>query len=528
MKKQMIFAVLLLATTVQAQMPQLPQRPQRAELPQRPQRADMPQRPQRPQMGRMGQQENSGMTARTFTLDLTDDGKAQMVCFLPKSPSGKAVVGVPGGGYSVLSNTHEGTMASDWMNKQGIAYFVVNYRLPNGDRTIPMGDVQKGIRTVRDSAEVWGINPADVGIMGFSAGGHLASVVSTLSDYDARPNFSILFYPVISMDERVSHKWSCINFLGEEGHKNPQLVRQYSTNNAVRRHLTPPACIIMSSDDNLVPPVTNGLTYYTAMRNAGNECALYVYPTGGHGYGFGPWFPYRDEMLSTLGKWLNARQVPKQDAIRVACIGNSITDGHGIDLATSQGYPAQLQRLLGNDYWVKNFGVSGRTMLNKGDQPYMKELAWEDAQAFKPDIVIIKLGTNDSKPENWRYSSEFKQDLVQMITTLRPDLAQPAKKGKKSKNKSQGASAKPQIYLCTPIPAWKSSWNINDSVIVNGIIPIQQEVAKEYGLQVIDLHTLFANDGDKMLDDGIHPDGKGARRMAEIIADVLREGKEKQ
>ena len=109
-------------------------------------------------------------TARKFTLDLTDDGKAQMVCFLPQTPSGKAIVGVPGGGYSMLSNTHEGYLASDWLNQQGIAYFVVNYRLPNGDRSLPMGDVWKGIRIVRDSAAVWGINPHDVGIMGFSAG----------------------------------------------------------------------------------------------------------------------------------------------------------------------------------------------------------------------------------------------------------------------------------------------------------------------------------------------------------------------
>ena len=464
-------------------------------------------------------------TARKFTLNLTDDGKAQMVCFLPQTPSGKAVVGVPGGGYSVLSNTHEGTMASDWMNKQGIAYFVVNYRLPNGDRTIPMGDVQKGIRIVRDSASIWGINPHDVGIMGFSAGGHLASVVSTLSDFDARPDFSILFYPVISMDERISHKWSCINFLGEEGHKDPQLVRQYSTNNAVRRHLTPPAFIVMSSDDNLVPPVTNGLAYYTAMRNAGNECALYVYPTGGHGYGFGPWFAYRDEMLSTLGKWLKARQTPKTDAIRVACVGNSITDGHGIDMAPSQGYPAQLQRMLGKDYWVKNFGVSGRTMLNKGDQPYMSELAWQDAQAFKPDIVVIKLGTNDSKPQNWKYNTEFRHDLEQMILTLRPDLAQPAKSAKKVKKKKTQIAApqKPRILLCTPIPALKSSWDISESVITNEIIPIQKEVAQKYGLQIVDLHTLFTGDGAGMLDDGIHPDSKGARRLAEIIAKAINE-----
>ena len=440
-------------------------------------------------------------TARKFTLDLTDDGQAQMVCFLPETPSGRAIVGVPGGGYSVLSNGHEGYMASDWLNQQGIAYFVVNYRLPNGDRTIPMGDVQKGIRTVRDSADVWGINPHDVGIMGFSAGGHLASVISTMSDFDVRPDFTILFYPVISMDERVSHKWSCINFLGEEGHNDPQLVHQYSTQNAVQRHLTPPAIIITASDDRLVPTVTNSLAYYTAMRNAGNECAMYIYPTGDHGFGFGPWFKYHDQLLTDLGNWLKARQTPQPGAKRVACIGNSITDGYGIDMAGAYGYPAQLQKLLGNGYWVRNFGVSARTMLNKGDYPYMNELAWRDALAFKPDIVIIKLGTNDSKPENWQYGKEFKKDLQQMVNALKPA----------------------KIYLCTPIPAFKSTWNINDDVIVKEIIPIQQKVAKENGLQIIDLHTLYANDGDKMLDDGIHPDGKGARRMAEIISAAIKE-----
>ena len=461
-------------------------------------------------------------TARKFTLDLTDDGKAQMVCFLPETPSGKAIVGVPGGGYSVLSNNHEGTMASGWLNQQGIAYFVVNYRLPEGDRTKPMGDVMKGIRIVRDSSAVWGINPHDVGIMGFSAGGHLASVISTHAPFDARPDFSILFYPVISMDERVSHKWSCVNFLGEEGQKNPELVRDFSTMNAVRSHLTPPALIISASDDRLVPFVTNGLEYYKAMRNAGNDCAMFVYPTGDHGFGFGPWFKYHDQLLSDIGNWLKARQAPQSGAIRVACIGNSITDGYGVDMRTAYGYPAVLQKKLGQDYWVKNFGVSSRTMLNKGDWPYMNEMAWQDALAFKPDVVIIKLGTNDSKPENWQYGSEFRQDLEQMITTLRPDLAQPAKKAKKAK-KAAVVEAKPRILLCTPIPAFKSTWNISDSVITNAIIPIQQEVAKKYGLQVVDLHTLYANDGDKMVDDGIHPDGKGAERLAEIIAEALKQ-----
>ena len=130
----------------------------------------------------------------------------------------------------------------------------------------------------------------------------------------------------------------------------------------------------------------------------------------------------------------------------------------------------------------------------------MQELAWRDAQAFRPDIAIIKLGTNDSKPENWQYGSEFEQDLRQMLASL---------KGTK-------------IYLCTPIPAFKSTWNISDSVITNAIIPIINKVAKKEKLSVIDLHTLMQNDGDKMLSDGIHPDDKGAKRMAEIIEAELK------
>lgn len=255
-------------------------------------------------------------TARQFTINLTDDGEANMVCFLADNPTGRTIVGIPGGGYSMLSNTHEGTLAHDWLNQQGISYFVVNYRLPKGDRSIPIGDVEKGIRIIRDSADVWNINPNDLGIMGFSAGGHLASVISTLSDFDVRPNFSILFYPVISMDVPRSHKWSCINFLGEEGHKDRNLIDKYSTNNAVQRHLTPPAVIITASDDPLVNPVTNGLEYYKAMHDAGNECSMFIYPTGSHGFGFGHWFKYHDQLLTDLGNWLKNLPSAKKEAIK--------------------------------------------------------------------------------------------------------------------------------------------------------------------------------------------------------------------
>ena len=442
-------------------------------------------------------------TARKFVLKNSADGQSELTCYLPQNPTGRAVVDCPGGGYSHLAMDHEGHQWAEYFNKQGIAFFVLKYRMPKGDRNIPLSDAYQAMRTVRDSAAVWHINKEDVGIMGFSAGGHLASSVSTHAEYDARPNFSILFYPVISMDERITHKGSCVNFLGEERKTNPQLVKEWSNDKAVRRHLTPRAIILMSSDDEVVPPVTNGVAYYSAMRNEGNECTMHVYPTCGHGWGFSPGIPFHEQMLNDLTSWLNHFQGPKEDAVRVACIGNSITDGFGIGMAPVKGYPAVLQKKLGEGYLVKNFGVSARTMMNKGDLPYMNELAWRDAKAFNPNIVVIKLGTNDSKTHNWAHGAdEFRQSMQAMIDTLK------------------ALPSKPKIYLCSPIPAFKDSWTINDSVIVNGEMPIIKKLAKKNKCQFIDLHTSYTY-GDMMLNDGIHPNAKGAAKMADIIFDAI-------
>ena len=442
-------------------------------------------------------------TARKFVLKNSADGQSELTCYLPQNPTGRAVVDCPGGGYSHLAMDHEGHQWAEYFNRQGIAFFVLKYRMPKGDRNIPLSDAYQAMRTVRDSAAVWHINKEDVGIMGFSAGGHLASSVSTHAEYDARPNFSILFYPVISMDERITHQGSCINFLGEERKTNPQLVKEWSNDKAVRRHLTPRAIILMSSDDEVVPPVTNGVAYYSAMRNEGNECTMHVYPTCGHGWGFSPGIPFHEQMLNDLTSWLNHFQGPKENAVRVACIGNSITDGHGIGMAPVNGYPAVLQKKLGEGYLVKNFGVSARTMMNKGDLPYMNELAWRDAKAFNPNIVVIKLGTNDSKTHNWVHGAdEFRQSMQAMIDTLK------------------ALPSKPKIYLCSPIPAFKDSWTINDSVIVNGEMPIIKKLAKKNKCQFIDLHTSYTY-GDMMLNDGIHPNAKGAAKMADIIFDAI-------
>lgn len=436
-------------------------------------------------------------TARQFVITFAEG--ARLTAYLPTQPSGRAIVDLPGGGYSHLAVDHEGHQWADWMNRQGIAFFVLEYRMPKGDRTIPLTDAYRAMTTVRDSATAWRVNPYDVGIMGFSAGGHLASAVSTHAPWAARPNFSILFYPVVSMDERVTHKGSCANFLGAEGMKDQRLIRQWSNDACVRRHLTPPACVILSTDDRVVPPVTNGVAYYSAMRRAGNNCALYAYPSGGHGYGIRKNFAFHEQMLGDLKAWLATIAAPREQALRVACIGNSITDGMGIDMSEVYGYPAVLQQLLGKNYNVKNFGVSARTLMNKGDLPYMKEQAWADAQAFLPNIVVIKLGTNDSKDYNWIHGADYGADLQKMVDTLR------------------ALPSKPQIYVCSPIPAARI-WGISDSVIVNGEIPAIKRVVKKNKLAYIDLHTEFKPTEGLMQRDGIHPTDKGAAQLAKIIA----------
>lgn len=443
-------------------------------------------------------------TARKLTLKNSADGQSELTVFLPQNPSGRAVVCCPGGGYSRLAMDHEGFDWAEYFNSQGVALAVLKYRMPNGDRNIPLSDAYNAIKTMRDSAQVWNVNPHDVGIMGSSAGGHLASSVSTHASFAVRPNFSILFYPVISMDQRVTHKGSCVNFLGE-GQKDANLVKEWSNDRAVRRHLTPPAIILTANDDGVVPPVTNGVAYYSAMRNAGNDCSLYAYPSGGHGFGFRTTWPHHDQMLNDLTEWLKHLSVEKTTDVKVACVGNSITDGHGIDMCDLKGYPALLQKRLGAGMYVKNFGVSARTMSNRGDHPYQQELAWKDCMAWQPDVVVIKLGTNDTKPENWKYAQEdYVSSLQQMIDSLR---SQPNN---------------PRIILCSPIPAFKSTWNITDSIIVNNIIPTLKDYAAKNQMEYLDLYTPFTGHNEFVQSDGIHPNDKGVAKMAEIISEVVK------
>ena len=412
----------------------------------------------------------------------------------PELATGRAVVACPGGGYSGLAVNHEGYDWAPYFNKQGIALIVLKYRMPKGDRTLPISDAEAAMKMVRDSADVWNLNPNDIGIMGSSAGGHLASTIATHAPEALRPNFQILFYPVITMDKSFTHMGSHDNLLGKDA--SADLEKEFSNEKQVTKE-TPRAFIVYSDDDKVVPPA-NGVNYYLALNKKGVPSVLHIYPTGGHGWGIREDFLYKSEMQNELTSWLRSFKAPRKDAVRVACIGNSITFRAGIRNRSRDSYPSVLARMLGDSYWVKNFGVSARTMLNKGDHPYMNEPAYKNALAFNPNIVVIKLGTNDSKSFNWKYKADFMKDAQTMIDAFK------------------GLPSQPKIYLCYPSKAYLTGDGINDDIISKEIIPMIKKLAKKNDLSVIDLHT--AMDGmPELFPDRIHPNEKGAQVMAKAV-----------
>ncbi|MCI5710821.1 MAG: alpha/beta hydrolase [Prevotella sp.] len=229
---------------------------------------------------------------------------AKVIVYLPnaKKATGRCVVICPGGGYSHLAMAHEGKDWAPFFNNMGIAAVVLKYRMPKGNREIPVADAEEAVKLVRRNASAWHVNPNDVGIMGSSAGGHLASTLATHAAKDAKPDFQILFYPVISMIPGYGHQGSLDNFLGKDSKKKDQ--KDYSNDMQVTRS-TPRAFIALSDDDHAVPPA-NGVNYYLELYRHDVPASLHVYPTGGHGWGSRNSFMYHNEMELELRAWLRS------------------------------------------------------------------------------------------------------------------------------------------------------------------------------------------------------------------------------
>ena len=229
---------------------------------------------------------------------------AKVFVSLPKADraTGRCIVICPGGGYSHLAMNHEGHDWAPFFNNMGIATVVLKYRMPHGVTQVPLEDAEEAMRLVRRNARQWNINADQVGIMGSSAGGHLASTLATRSRGDAAANFQILFYPVITMDPGFTHRGSHDNLLGKDAKKKTE--RDYSNDLQVTR-VTPRAFITLSDDDHAVLPA-NGVNYYFECYRHDVPASLHVYPSGGHGWGIRNSFAYHLEMMQELRTWLNS------------------------------------------------------------------------------------------------------------------------------------------------------------------------------------------------------------------------------
>ncbi len=229
--------------------------------------------------------------------------------YLPKKGNGQMLVCCPGGGYKYCSSYNEGTRVAAWCLKHGIACCVVLYRMPNHHSVVPLTDVQNAFRYCRAHQEEWGVK--QLGIIGFSAGGHLAASASTLwTDAVTRPDFSVLVYPVITMEADVTHKGTRSNLTD---HK-PDLVNYYSLENQVNAS-TPTTLLLLCQDDKVVPP-ENSIRYYSKMVTCKVPGELHVFTDGGHGWGFTtPEYGQdklspgqREDFFRILSRWLEDRR----------------------------------------------------------------------------------------------------------------------------------------------------------------------------------------------------------------------------
>lgn len=240
-----------------------------------------------------------------FTYDASTDPQGEkykdavLEIYPAQNPNGYCVLLCPGGGYAVLSMGHEGRELRHWFNARGFTFALLQYRMPRGHHDVPLSDVQESMRILR-SREDLGLTK--VGIMGFSAGGHLASTAAThYTDALTRPDFQVLVYPVITMERPFTHEGSRFGLLGPEPEQ--ELVELYCNHKQVTSD-TPAAFIIAASDDTLVP-IKNSLLYYEALVENNVSASMHIYATGGHGFGWGENYIYKTEWTSELERWFN-------------------------------------------------------------------------------------------------------------------------------------------------------------------------------------------------------------------------------
>lgn len=204
---------------------------------------------------------------------------------------------------------------------------------------------------------------------------------------------------------------------------------------------------------------------------------------------------------------------PREGEIRVACVGDSITYGYGIRNWARNNYPAQLEQRFGDGYCVQNFGVCGATASLQGDLPYERETAYRESMTFQPEIVLLMLGTNDSKPYNYRGQEAYAEDMKRILTEYR------------------ALPSSPRVYLVTPPPAFSVNgkpvaFDIRADVIENELCPAVKELANAEKVSCVDLYAACENRSEWFWD-GVHPNADGAKGIAETITAGLKQEKQR-
>lgn len=261
----------------------------------------------------LGPVENNGLSGG-YTLsetgnmgNISDDARIDI--YLPEHCNGQMLVCCPGGGYKYCSSWNEGTRVAAWCLERGIAVCVVLYRMPNHHHMVPLQDAQNAFRYCRAHAEEWGVK--QIGVIGFSAGGHLAASVTTLYvDEVTRPDFSVLVYPVITMEQGVTHKGTCSNLTAYD----PELMKYYSLENQVREGM--PQTMLMLCQDDRTVPAENSIRFYSKMVEKKVPGELHIFTDGGHGWGFTTKEYGKDKLgeaqradfFKILERWLDARR----------------------------------------------------------------------------------------------------------------------------------------------------------------------------------------------------------------------------
>ena len=250
-----------------------------------------------------GAPNSSGLTGEeqeTRPHFVTNVTHPTLTVYHPEKPNGMAIIMCPGGGYRGLGMDGEGYDMAPWFCGQGITYMVLKYRMPNGHPGIPLEDGEQAMRVIRRNAAQWGVDPHNVGIIGFSAGGHFASTLITeYTSEETRPDFAVLVYPVVSMN--YSSVRTRENLLGARSEEEA-LRKRHSTFGQVHEGM-PEVMLLLCNDDKAVVP-DNSIAFYRALNRRGVKAEMHIYPEGGHGFWMRERYKYGDETYPAVIRWI--------------------------------------------------------------------------------------------------------------------------------------------------------------------------------------------------------------------------------